>query len=317
MSFQVKEPILVIGLGGAGSKLAVQTKDIVNSDCLVISNDQKDLQVDCKTIKVSTDSVVNPSVQLIRGSTYKEVEEIKSTISNYSTVILMTNLAGKSGSAISPVVSEICRESDVGLVSFAIMPFKYEKDRIFNSGVSLKRLKADSDCTIVLDNDSLLESNPDLSLKSCYDIANSAIIHVVNSLNSSEISTETNIITTIKGGQNIEESLRDSLKMLYGNTSPNSVKRSLLYVAGGNNIPVGVLNSISNMTSGILNENNSQVDLTTSSSDESKIVMLSSVQGMTKFDNYDPLGIIPQEDTLDWSNPDCSFDCKLDLYQLE
>ena len=317
MSFQVKEPILVIGLGGAGSKLAVQAKNIVNSDCLVISNDQKDLQVDCKTITVSTDSIVNPSVQLIRGSTYKVLEEIKSTISNYSTVILMTNLAGKSGSAISPVVSEICRESDVGLISFAIMPFKYEKDRIFNSGVSLKRLKANSDCTIVLDNDSLLESNPDLSLKACYDIANSAMIHVINSLNSSEISTETNILTASKEGQNIEESLRDSLKMLYGTTSPKSVKRSLLYVAGGENIPVGVLNSITNMTSGILNENNSQVDLTSSSSEESKIVMLSSIQGMTKFENYDPLGVIPQENTLDWSNPDCSIDCKLDLYQLE
>ena len=317
MSFQVKEPILVIGLGGAGSKLAVQAKNIVNSDCLVISNDQKDLQVDCKTITVSTDSIVNPSVQLIRGSTYKVLEEIKSTISNYSTVILMTNLAGKSGSAISPVVSEICRESDVGLISFAIMPFKYEKDRIFNSGVSLKRLKANSDCTIVLDNDSLLESNPDLSLKACYDIANSAMIHVIDSLNSSEISTETNILTASKEGQNIEESLRDSLKMLYGTTSPKSVKRSLLYVAGGENIPVGVLNSITNMTSGILNENNSQVDLTSSSSEESKIVMLSSIQGMTKFENYDPLGVIPQENTLDWSNPDCSIDCKLDLYQLE
>ena len=317
MSFQVKEPILVIGLGGAGSKLAVQAKNIVNSDCLVISNDQKDLQVDCKTIAISTDSIVNPSVQLIRGSTYKVLEEIKSTISNYSTVILMTNLAGKSGSAISPVVSEICRESDVGLISFAIMPFKYEKDRIFNSGVSLKRLKANSDCTIVLDNDSLLESNPDLSLKACYDIANSAMIHVINSLNSSEISTETNILTASKEGQNIEESLRDSLKMLYGTTSPKSVKRSLLYVAGGENIPVGVLNSITNMTSGILNENNSQVDLAASSSEESKIVMLSSIQGMTKFENYDPLGVIPQENTLDWSNPDCSIDCKLDLYQLE
>jgi len=317
MSFQVKLPILVVGLGGAGSKLAIQAKDIVNSDCLIISNDQKDLQVDCQTITVSTDSIVNPSVQLIRGSTYKVVEEIKSTISNYSTIILMTNLAGKSGSAISPIVSEICRELDVGLVSFAIMPFKYEKDRIFNSGVSLKRLKADSECTIVLDNDSLLESNPDLSPKACYDIANSAIMHVVNSLNSSDISSETNILTTSKGGQNIEESLRDSLKMLYGNTSPNSVKRSLMYVTGGNSIPVGVLNSITNMTSGILNENHSQVDLKSSSSDDSKIVMLSSIQGITKFDNYDPLGIIPQEDTLDWSYPDCSIDCKLELYQLE
>ncbi len=316
MSFQVKEPILVVGLGGAGSKLAVQAKDIVNSDCLIISNDQKDLQAECQTIRVSTDSVVNPSVQLIRGSTYKVFEDIKSTISKYSTVIIMANLAGKSGSAISPVVSEICRESNVGLVSFAIMPFKYEKDRIFNSGVSLKRLKADSDCTIVLDNDSLLESNPELSTKACYEIANSAMIKVVDSLHSSEISTETNIITTSKEGQNIEDSLRDSLKMLYGATSPNSVKRSILYVAG-ENIPVGVLNSITNMTSGILNENNSQVDLVTSSSEESKIVMLSSIQGMSKFENYDPLGIIPQEDTLDWSNPDCSIDCKLDLYQLE
>jgi cell division protein FtsZ len=317
MSFQVKEPILVIGLGGAGSRLAVQAKDIVNSDCLVISNDQKDLQVGCQTITVSTDSVVNPSVQLIRGSTYKVLEEIKSTISNYSTVILMTNLAGKSGSAISPVVSDVCRESDVGLISFAIMPFKYEKDRIFNSGISLKRLKANSDCTIVLDNDSLLESNPDLSPKACYEIANSAMIHVIDSLNSSEISTETNILSASKEGQNIEESLRDSLKMLYGTTSPNSVKRSILYVTGGENIPVGVINSISNMTSGILNENNSQIGIEASSSDESKIVMLSSIQGMTKFENYDPLGAIPQEDTLDWNNPDCSIDCKLDLYQLE
>ena len=316
MSFQIKGPILVVGLGGAGSKLAVHAKDIVNSDCLVISNDQKDLPADCQTIKVSTDSIVNPSMQLIRGSTFKVLEEIKSTISRYSTVILLANLAGKSGSAISPVVSEICRESDIGLVSFAIMPFKYEKDRIFNSGVTLKRLTADSDCTIVLDNDSLLESNPDLSAKTCYDIANSAIMHVIDSLNSSEISTETNILTASKEGQKIEESLRDSLKMLYGTTSPNSVKCSILYVAG-ENIPVGVLNSITKMTSGILNENNSQVNLAVSSSEESKIVMLSSIQGMTKFENYDPLGIIPQQDTLDWSNPDCSIDCKLDLYQLE
>ncbi|TFH00475.1 MAG: cell division protein FtsZ, partial [Nitrosopumilus sp.] len=229
MSFQVKEPILVVGLGGVGSKLAIQAKDTVNSDCLVISNDKKDLQGDCQKISVSTGSIINPSVQLIRGSTYKVLDEIKSVISNYSTVILMTNLAGKSGSAISPVVSEICRDSDVRLISFAIMPFKYEKDRIFNSGVSLKRLKADSDCTIVLDNDSLLESNPDLSPKTCYSIANSAIIHVVNSLNSSEISTETSILTSSKVGQNIEESLRDALKMLYGATSSTSVKRSIIY----------------------------------------------------------------------------------------
>ena len=316
MSFQVKEPVLVIGLGGVGSKLAIEAKNSLNSDCLVISNDKNDLSSEIPSVHVSTESVINPSVQLIRGSTYKVSDEIKSKISGYSTVILMSNLAGKAGAAMAPVISEMCKEADAGLVSFAIMPFKYEKDRIFNSGVSLKRVRENSECTIVLDNDSLLESNPDLSPKACYDIANSAITHVVKSLGSSDMSAETNILTTSKEGQNIEDSLRDSLKMLYGNAPPNAVKRSMLYVVGGNNIPVGILNSITSLTSGILNESNSQVDMT-STSDESKVVMLSSIQGMTKFDNYDPLGIIPQEDTLDWSTPDCSIDCKLDLYQLE
>jgi len=316
MSFQVKEPVLVIGLGGVGSKLAINAKDSINSDYLLISNDAKDFATESNSIHISTDSVINPSVQLIRGSTYKASEEIKSKIAKYSTVVLMSNMAGKAGSAIAPVVSEICKESDKGLISFAIMPFKYEKDRIFNSGISLKRIREDSECTIVLDNDSLLESNPDLSPKACYDIANSAIMHVVKSLGTSEISNETSILTTSKDGQDIEDSLRDSLKMLYGNAPPNSVKRSMLYVVGGSNIPVGVINSITSLTAGIVSESNSEIDMA-SNSDNSKVVMLSSIQGMTKFDNYDPLGMIPQEDTLDWSTPDCSIDCELDLYQLE
>ena len=315
MSFQVKEPVLVIGLGGIGSKLANETKNTLNSDCLMISNDSKDFSSENESIHVSTNSIINPSVQLIRGSTYKVSKEIKSKISQYSTIILMSNLAGKAGSAIAPVISEMCKEADKGLISFAIMPFKYEKERIFNSGIALKRIRENSQCTIVLDNDSLLESNPDLSPKACYSIANSAIMHVVKSLETTEISSETNILTTSKEGQNMEDSLRDSLKMLYQNAPPNTIKSSMIYVAGGENIPIGVINSIKNISSGITNKSNSQINI--ASSDESKVVMLSSVQTMTKFDNYDPLGMIPKDQTLDWDTPDCSIDCKLDLYQLE
>ena len=315
MSFQVKEPVLVIGLGGIGSKLANETKNTINSDCLMISNDSKDFSSENESIHVSTNSIINPSVQLIRGSTYKVSKEIKSKISQYSTIILMSNLAGKAGSAIAPVISEMCKEADKGLISFAIMPFKYEKERIFNSGIALKRIRENSQCTIVLDNDSLLESNPDLSPKACYSIANSAIMHVVKSLETTEISSETNILTTSKEGQNMEDSLRDSLKMLYQNAPPNTIKNSMIYVAGGENIPIGVINSIKNISSGITNKSNSQINI--ASSDESKVVMLSSVQTMTKFDNYDPLGMIPKDQTLDWDTPDCSIDCKLDLYQLE
>jgi len=313
MTFQLTEPILIIGLGGVGAKLAEKAKKSLNSDCLLISHDQKDLTPE-NSIKISTKSVVNPSAHLIRGSTLETLDEIKKNISNYSTIILMSNLAGKAGIGIGPIISKICKEEEKNLLSFAIMPFKFEKERSFQSGIALKRVREDSHCTIVLDNDALLDSNPELTLKQCYDISNKAIDSVVLSLKSSEISDNTNILSTSKTSDNLEISLKDSLRMLYEDVPPNSIKRSMLYVYHGSNIPVGVLNSISNITGGIFDEDSIHVDM---SSEESKVVMLSSVQGEIRFDKYDPLGMIPSENTIDWDEPDCSIDCELNLKQLE
>jgi len=313
MTFQLTEPILVIGLGGVGTRLAEKTKKSLNSDCLMISHDQNDITAE-NSIKISTKSVVNPSIHLIRGSTLETSDEIKKNITNYSTIILMSNLAGKAGTGIGPIVSKICKQEQKNLLSFAVMPFKFEKERIFQSGIALKRIRQDSQCTIVIDNDALLDSNPDLTQKQCYDISNNAIESMVHSLKSSEISDNTNILSTSKTADDIEVSLKDSLRMLYEDAPPNSIKRSMLYVYGADNIPVGVLNTISNITGGTFDENSTHIEM---SSEESKVVMLSSIQGETRFDKYDPLGIISQENTIDWDEPECSIDCELDLKQLE
>ena len=313
MTFQLTEPILVIGLGGVGTRLAEKTKKSLNSDCLMISHDQNDITAE-NSIKISTKSVVNPSTHLIRGSTLETSDEIKKNIANYSTIILMSNLAGKAGTGIGPIVSKICKQEQKNLLSFAVMPFKFEKERIFQSGIALKRISQDSQCTIVVDNDALLDSNPDLTQKQCYDISNNAIESMVHSLKSSEISDNTNILSTSKTADDIEVSLKDSLRMLYEDAPPNSIKRSMLYVYGDGNIPVGVLNTISNITGGTFDEDSTHIEM---SSEESKVMMLSSIQGETKFDKYDPLGIISSEKTIDWDEPECSIDCELDLKQLE
>ena len=313
MTFQLTEPILVIGLGGVGTRLAEKTKKSLNSDCLMISHDQNDLTAE-NSIKISTKSVVNPSTHLIRGSTLETSDEIKKNITNYSTIILMSNLAGKAGTGIGPIVSKICKQEQKNLLSFAVMPFKFEKERIFQSGIALKRIRQDSQCTIVVDNDALLDSNPDLTQKQCYDISNNAIESMVHSLKSSEISDNTNILSTSKTADDIEVSLKDSLRMLYEDAPPNSIKRSMLYVYGDGNIPVGILNTISNITGGTFDEDSTHIEM---SSEESKVMMLSSIQGETKFDKYDPLGIISSEKTIDWDEPECSIDCELDLKQLE
>ena len=313
MTFELTEPILLIGLGGVGSRLADKAKHSLNSDCLLISHDQKDLTSE-NSIKISTKSVVTPSTQLIRGSTLEASDEIKKNIENHSTIILLSNLAGKAGAGIGPIVSKICKQEQKNLLSFAIMPFKFEKERIFQSGIALKRIRQDSQCTIVIDNDALLDSNPDLTQNQCYDISNKSIESMMHSLKSSEISSDTNIMSASRVTEDIEASLKNSLRMLYEDAPPNSIKRSMLYVFGGRDIPVGILNTISNITGGTFDEDSTHVEM---SSEESNVVMLSSIQGETKFDKYDPLGIISQENTIDWDEPECSIDCELDLKQLE
>lgn len=316
MNFQITEPILIIGIGGVGAKLATQAKELLNSEILLISNDQKDLKSD-NSIVISTQSVINPSIQLIRGSTYKVSENIKNEVSKYSTIIILANLAGKSGAAIAPAISHLCKEENKNVISFAIMPFKFEKDRIFHAGISLKRLREYSGCTVVLDNDALLDSNPELSPVACHNISNNAILKVISSLENTSISGQTSIISTSKDVENIEDSLKDSLRMLYEDAPPSSVKRTILYVLGGNNVPVGILNSITNISSSIFSQESTSVIPSISSAEKSKVVMLSTIQGETHFDKYDPLGIISHENTLDWEQPECSIDCELELYQLE
>ena len=314
MTFQVVEPVLVIGLGGAGSKLSMEMKETLNADYLRISNDKKDLD-NHNSIHISTKSIINPSTQMIRGCALEYKEEITKQISQYETIIIMANLAGKAGAALSSTVSSICKEQNKNLLSFAIMPFKFEKDRIFQSGISLKRLRINSDCTIIIDNDALLDSNPDLNPEKCYEITNKAIHYLTTSIKSSTFSEDTNILSTSKNIDDLETSLKDSMRMLYEDAAPNNIKRSMVYVYGGSKIPVGVINSISNIVGGIFQDDNTQVDM--SSSDNTNVVMVSAIQGETRFDKYDPLGIISDDKTIDWDEPECSIDYQLDIPQLE
>ena len=82
MTFEVKEPVLVIGLGGAGIKLASEMREVLGADSLKISQDKKDIS-EHNSIHISTNSIINPSVQLIRGCAMEQSEKIAQHISAY------------------------------------------------------------------------------------------------------------------------------------------------------------------------------------------------------------------------------------------
>jgi cell division protein FtsZ len=318
---QIRQPVVMVGIGGAGSKIAVIASKILDCKCVLISNDKNDLDENYQSLFIDSHSWVNPSSYKIRSFAQSLNKKIKATIDGFKTIIVITNLAGRSGTALSPVISSIAKLTEAtSIIFFAIMPFGFEKDRIFHSGVSLKRLRDIADATIVIDNDSLLQNNPELTPKECYGITNSAICEVISLISEGYIHSSLNLLFAgKKENSSVESSIKDSIEMLCDNVAPNSVKRALLYVMGGENVPIGKLNFIANTVQGIFKEEKTpEVILAMSNSERIKVHLMAEVQDTTRFDRYDPLSeIIPKQNILDWEEMDSSPDIEMIIPNLE
>lgn len=307
MTVQRGGPDVVIGIGGAGCRLARDVKEALGCKTLLISHDPGDIR-DGAGILIPTDSMINPSVQALRGFALGAEGRIREELSGRSSAVMMCNLAGRGGAAIAPVVSRILRGRN--LACFAVMPFGYEGERLFAAGVALRRLRGDADFVVLADNDAVLDANPCITPSQCYSMMNSAMVQVASSLDW----PEAGIVSASRRSPDVMASLRDALKALYGSAVPGSVKRSVIHIMGGDSVPLGVIRSVREMTSQVLGDG-VRVEVSANASGGSEIVMVSSVEGQTRFERYDPLGAIPT--ALDWDEPECTMACGLDMRRID
>jgi cell division protein FtsZ len=320
----LKNPVLLVGIGGVGSKIAVAASEALECKCLLISNDKRDLVRDAQnsnTIFIQSGEWINPSSYKLRSFVDGHRNEIDAAMRGYSTIIIISNLAGRAGTAITPLVCGMGRDCGSVVISVSIMPFKYERDRIFNAGTALRRIREASYSTIVVDNDAFLDNNPELSQQDCFGITNSAIIEVIASISCGLIKPSMNVLCTSRSRPSSLPSLRDSLAMLYETVSDaNRVRRAMVYIMGGNQVSIGELNKLVDCVRGIFREDGAievgiQQSLS-SSNDGIRVHLVASTPQKTRFDSYDPLGdIIP--DVIDWDEPDSAPDIKLALPVIE
>jgi cell division protein FtsZ len=316
----IKNPVLLVGIGGAGSKIATAASAALGCRCLLISNDKKDLvhNEKCTAVYVDSGEWVNPSSLKLRSFVEVHRNEVSSAMGGYSTIIVVSNLAGRAGTAMTPLVCRMAKESGT-VISIAIMPFKFEKGRIFNAGTALRRIRETSDSTIVMDNDAFLDNNPELSQEECFSITNSAIVEVVASISTGTVRPAMNILCTSKACSSSESSLRDSVAMLYDSVpEAETVKRAMVYVMGGDKVPIGDLNKLVGYVQGIFQEEGAtEVAMSSmAATDGVRVHLVASAPQKTRFDRYDPLGdIIP--DVLDWDEPDSAPDIKLAIPAIE
>jgi cell division protein FtsZ len=222
---------------------------------------------------------------------------------------------------MAPVVCSVARKTST-VISFAIMPFGFEKDRMFTAGVSLRRMREASHSIVVMDNDAFLDNNPELSKEECYSATNGAIIEVASSLASRGVRPDMNILSTSKASGDSQACLRDSVLMLYQNViDSGAIRRTVVYVMGGETLPISQLNQLVGYAQGIFKEEGTtEVAMSSlaTATDGVRVHVVASAPQKTRFDAYDPLGEIFDADShLDWDEPDSAPDLELAIPILE
>jgi cell division GTPase FtsZ len=214
-------------------------------------------------------------------------------------------LSNKSGIAIAPVVSHIAK-SMLGkrVISLVTMPFGHEKDKLFHASVSLKRISLNSDINFVVDNDAYIEINPQLTVEECSKISDEIVLNTINLIPEIEMNLGTNLVSGTLKENNIEDGIKDLIAQLYSSLGTSSIAKSILYVNGGRYEPIGRLNEILSSYQNSMDGDTNDVSFVVTDSSRNNMHLIATIKGRTKFDSYDPLNQIPDENVLDWDIPE-------------
>jgi cell division protein FtsZ len=178
--------VLALGIGSAGARIvsALSRETTLVDRFAYISCDRSDLDAVEGGEKLLIDGPIDQKLTppMVRGLSIAHRSEMVSLLDGAKIVFIVAGLGRATGSGLAPVVAELAEENGADTVSVAMMPFGFEEKLRFYSGLALRRLRAVSRGVIVVDNDTLLKSTTDATLKEVYDIANSEAVKALSSL---------------------------------------------------------------------------------------------------------------------------------------
>jgi len=309
---ELRKPALLIGIGKIGKDIVSKLND-VEHDFLLISNNKGDLEVS-SSLHIDCKSWINPSTYKIRSFLEFHKEEICSKLSEYQTIILVTSLGEKTGIAIAPIISHIAKNiPNKRLISVVTMPFGHEKDRLFQASISLKRISLDSDINFVVDNDAYVEINPNLTIEDCSKLTDEIVLNSIKLIPQITLNLGTNLVSGTLKENNIEVGIKDLIAQLYSSLGTSSITKSVLYVNGARNEPIGRLNEMLSNFQNSMEGDTNDVSFVVTDSSRNSMHLIASIKGRTKFDSYDPLNLIPDENILDWDIPESHPNINLPL----
>jgi len=192
--------IVVIGCGGGGcnSINRLKTLGLTGVETIAINTDSRHLSC----VKADRKILVGEGVTKGFGTGgdptigYKcardSSDEIREALSDADLVFLTAGMGGGSGTGIAPVVADTARK--IGSLSVALVttPFSYERGRLEVAQRGIEALGHTANCTVVLDNNKLLNIAPKLPIDKAFCVMDQIIAETVKGL--TEMLFETSMI---------------------------------------------------------------------------------------------------------------------------
>ena len=284
-------------MGEVGSKITLDIIKEINSDYLLL-NTKKNSKYITKNITIDTPSWINPSIYKIRESFINQQDKILALIDKYHNIIIIGNLASRFGIAIIPILTNILHQNkEKEIFSFVIMPFGFEKNKIFQSGVSLSFTNDFSNSTIVVDNNSFFNNNPELSIPECYRITNNAIKDIIISYCKRGFPSEVNMLATSKESEKIEHAFSSSVSML-NDINLKTIEKTFMIIYPAKE-KIDKIDSIIKTIEKITENPENEVNIITDGNNNnfSKIHLVTKTNSLI-FSLYDPLNKIISKDKI-------------------
>lgn len=263
----MKVNIKIVGCGGAGSNTInrCSASGIFGAELLALNTDAPHLltiQANRKILlgKRTTRGLGAGALpQIGEEAAREDYEDVLAALNNSEIVFVTSGMGGGTGTGVAPTVAEAAKSQKSLVISIVTLPFSAEGNvRMENALYGIKKLKQNSDTTIVIPNDKLLELVPRLPLDQAFKVADEILMESLKGL--TEIITKPGLVNldysdirtvmkeggvamigigeSLGGKATVEEAVRDAVSSPLIEADISAARGALVRIIGGEDMTV-------------------------------------------------------------------------------
>lgn len=182
--------IRVIGTGGAGSNMVnwLYKKGLRGAEILACNTDAQHLKITEADKKLLIGRGVTRGLgcggfpQKGSEAANESLGELKTLLKDSDLVFVCAGMGGGTGTGSAPVIAQAARETNAIVIGVVTMPFDIERARVDKAEFGLQQLRKNSDTTIVIDNNRLVQIAGNLPVGQAFAVANELVASMIKGI---------------------------------------------------------------------------------------------------------------------------------------